>query len=206
MDTLLQEFDLQIRDKKRTDNLVADHMSCLPNAPSSNMPVNEHSSDEQHFWRSQGSSTLSIMWWQRRYLQTGQDSTSTNFILNWNTSIGMIFICENIIQTKSSGDVSPKKSREACCHSVMTKLAGDTLGLGRLWIRSYSVDFIDLPYSKMLTSFISAALIANMWVEPRRETWCHYNWFYLLKYLMRGASTVWDRFRTHMKISTYWWQ
>ena len=46
---LLQEFDLQIRDKKGTDNLVADHMSRLPNAPSSNVPINEHLLDEQLF-------------------------------------------------------------------------------------------------------------------------------------------------------------
>ena len=46
---LLQEFDLQIRDKKGTDNLVADHMLHLPNAPFSNVPINEHFPDEQLF-------------------------------------------------------------------------------------------------------------------------------------------------------------
>ena len=46
---LLKEFNLQIRDKKRTDNLVADHMSRLPDAPSYNVPINEHFSDEQLF-------------------------------------------------------------------------------------------------------------------------------------------------------------
>ena len=45
----LQEFDLQIRDKKGTDNLVADHMSRLPNAPSYYVPINEHFPDEQLF-------------------------------------------------------------------------------------------------------------------------------------------------------------
>ena len=46
---LLKEFDLQIRDKKRTNNLVADHMSRLPNTPPSNIPINEHFLDEQLF-------------------------------------------------------------------------------------------------------------------------------------------------------------
>ena len=46
---LLQEFDLQIRDKKGTNNLVADHMSRLPNAPSSNVPINEYFPDKQLF-------------------------------------------------------------------------------------------------------------------------------------------------------------
>ena len=55
MNIATQEFDLQIRDKKvikdkkRTDNLVADHMSRLSNAPSSNILINEHFSDEQLF-------------------------------------------------------------------------------------------------------------------------------------------------------------
>jgi len=44
---LLHEFDLQIRDKKGTDNLMADHMSHLPNAPTSNVPINENFPDEQ---------------------------------------------------------------------------------------------------------------------------------------------------------------
>jgi len=43
---LLHEFGLQIRDKKGTDNMVADHMSYLPNAPSCNLPINEHFPDK----------------------------------------------------------------------------------------------------------------------------------------------------------------
>jgi len=46
---LLQEFNFQIRDKKGTDNLVFDHMSHLPNTPSSNVLINEHFPDEQLF-------------------------------------------------------------------------------------------------------------------------------------------------------------
>jgi hypothetical protein len=46
---LLQEFDLRIKDKKGCDNLVADHLSRLQNAPSSEIPINEHFPDEQLF-------------------------------------------------------------------------------------------------------------------------------------------------------------
>ena len=46
---LLQEFVLCIKDKKVCDNLVADHLSRLPNAPSSDIPINEYFPDEQLF-------------------------------------------------------------------------------------------------------------------------------------------------------------
>ena len=80
----LQEFYLQIRDKKETDNLVADHVSRLPNAPSSNLPINEHFLDEQLF------AILKNPWFadivnyllMKKIPQTGRDGISTNFILN----------------------------------------------------------------------------------------------------------------------------
>ena len=43
---LLQEFDLTIKDKKGSDNVIADHLSRLSNAPSS-LPINENFPDEQ---------------------------------------------------------------------------------------------------------------------------------------------------------------
>ena len=46
---LLQEFDLTIKDKKGSDNVIADHLSRLPNAPSSSLPINENFLDEQLF-------------------------------------------------------------------------------------------------------------------------------------------------------------
>ena len=43
---LLQEFNLTIKDKKGSENVIADHLSRLPNAPSS-LPINENFPDEQ---------------------------------------------------------------------------------------------------------------------------------------------------------------
>ena len=43
---LLQEFDLKICDKKGVKNMVADHLSRIPNAPVERTPINEDFPDE----------------------------------------------------------------------------------------------------------------------------------------------------------------
>ena len=43
----LQEFDLEIKDKKGVENMVADHLSRIPNAPVETTPINEDFPDEQ---------------------------------------------------------------------------------------------------------------------------------------------------------------
>jgi len=43
---LLQEFDLEILDKKGVKNVVADYLSRIPNAPTEEKPINEDFPDE----------------------------------------------------------------------------------------------------------------------------------------------------------------
>jgi hypothetical protein len=43
---LLQEFDLEIRDKKRVENFVADHISHLQFEESAELPINDYMSDD----------------------------------------------------------------------------------------------------------------------------------------------------------------
>jgi len=44
---LLQEFDLEIQDKKGVENVVVDHLSRVPNAPSNELSINDNFPDEQ---------------------------------------------------------------------------------------------------------------------------------------------------------------
>ena len=43
---LLQELDLEIHDKKGVENVAANHLSRIPNAPVERIPINEDFSDE----------------------------------------------------------------------------------------------------------------------------------------------------------------
>jgi hypothetical protein len=43
---LLQEFDLEIRDKKGVENFVADHLSCLQFEESAELPINDYMRDD----------------------------------------------------------------------------------------------------------------------------------------------------------------
>jgi len=44
---LLQEFDLEIRDKKGIENVSANHLSRIPNSPCIELPINDNFPDEQ---------------------------------------------------------------------------------------------------------------------------------------------------------------
>ena len=44
---LLQEFDLEIRDKKGVKNVNADHLSCIPNSSCNELPINDDFPDEK---------------------------------------------------------------------------------------------------------------------------------------------------------------
>ena len=39
---LLQEFDLEIRDKKGEENVIVDHLSRIPNSPCNELPINDN--------------------------------------------------------------------------------------------------------------------------------------------------------------------
>jgi len=44
---LLQEFDLEIWDKKGVENVIADHLSWIPNSPCNKLPINDDFPDEK---------------------------------------------------------------------------------------------------------------------------------------------------------------
>ena len=44
---LIQEFDLEIRNKKGVENVVANHLSRIPNPPCNELPINDDFPDEK---------------------------------------------------------------------------------------------------------------------------------------------------------------
>ena len=72
---MLQEFNIEIRDKKGVKSIVADHLSRLPTDGEAkySLPINEHFSDEQLFKITVHTST-SVPWYAdiANYLATGR--------------------------------------------------------------------------------------------------------------------------------------
>ena len=125
---LLQEFDLEIRDKKGSENVVADHISRLIVDSSEDHPILKTFSNEQLLF------VDNITPWYVdiiNYLVTGKTPSNWSkndqfrFFLGLNTIFGMIPICLNIILTKTLGGVFPKWGRRAYLNSVITMLAGE---------------------------------------------------------------------------------
>ena len=75
---LFQEFDLKIQDKRGIENMVADHLSRIPNVPIIQAPINEDFPDEHilAILRNPGMRTLLITWPLDNYPLTGQSKTN----------------------------------------------------------------------------------------------------------------------------------
>ena len=57
----LQQFDLKFWDKKGVKNVVADHLSRVPNTPSNELPINNNFPDEQFLATFMGSWFVDIV-------------------------------------------------------------------------------------------------------------------------------------------------
>jgi len=68
----LQEFVLEIKDKKGVENMVADYLSRIPNAPMKTIPINENFSDEHSLVMCKEPWYADIV----NYLATGQTPSS----------------------------------------------------------------------------------------------------------------------------------
>ena len=46
----LQEFNLEIRDKKGVENIIVDHLSRIPNSPCNELPINNDFPDDLNYF------------------------------------------------------------------------------------------------------------------------------------------------------------
>jgi len=104
---LLQEFDLEIHDKKGVKNVVADYLSIFPNALVERTPINEVSemSISSPFWKNPGMRILSIIWSPDNYLLNGQNRTGIDSLPRFDTFFGKNRISSSTVLTRLFGDV-----------------------------------------------------------------------------------------------------
>ena len=105
------EFDLEIQDKKGVKNIVADHLSCVPNAPSNEFPINNNFPNEQLLATFRESWFVDIFNYLviTKFYFTGQNKMYIGSCLKSDSLFGRDRISLNIIAIKSLGDVFPMR-------------------------------------------------------------------------------------------------
>ena len=110
---LLQEFDLEIRDKRGIKNVIADHLSRIPNAPLIQAPINEDFLDEHILaifkkpWYADIVNYLAT----EQYPLTGQSKTNVVSLPKYGTSSGKSRIFLSIVPTRLLDDAYQRKNR-----------------------------------------------------------------------------------------------
>jgi len=160
---LLQEFDLEIRDKKGVENVVADHLSRIPNSPCNEFPINDDFPDEKLL------AVFREPWFADivNYLVTtklhiiGLKTMYTGSYLKSGISFGRNRIFSSTVPTKSLRYAFPMKKSRVLCPSVTSLHAIDTLVPVRLLKRCYKVGSIGPLCSKMPMNFARRTLDAK---------------------------------------------
>ena len=98
---LLQEFDLEIRDKKGIENVVADHL-CIPNSPCNELSINDNFPDKQllvAFREPWFTDIVNYLSWIKLHL-IGLNKMSTGSYLKSGISSERNYIFSSIVLTK----------------------------------------------------------------------------------------------------------
>jgi len=156
---LLQEFDIEIQDKKGSENVVADHLSRITvDFTEEANPISETFPDKQLMHIAHTPSP----WFADKvnYLVTGQ------MPLHWGrqdkskfmamvTFFGTILICSSIVPIRSLGDASLSLTNPMSSPFV-TNMLVEAISVQRKPLQKFcSADFIGRPFSKTLTLIVS---------------------------------------------------
>ncbi|KAK8516142.1 hypothetical protein V6N12_013549 [Hibiscus sabdariffa] len=188
---LLQEFDLEIRDRKGKENQIADHLSRLENKSDceSNIEIKENFPDEKIL------SATAIPWYADivNYLVSGvlphelssQDETNSDMMLD--ITSGTSHICSSNVHINCYGGVSPRKNKKTFYFiATHQHVEGILEGLGLLQ-RSYNQVFIGPHYSKMQIITIRRVIDVNGPGTSLEGTKCRCNAFSKWNFLMYGG-------------------
>ena len=169
---LLQEFDLEIRDKKGTENVVADHLSRILVAPSSEPPINESFPDEQLM-------SLSTKPWFAdivNYLAIGKIPSHWTKQDKYKFFAQVkYFIWDDPYLFKQCPDqiirrCIPDNEVMIFYLFVMIKHVGVTSRLRKLLLRFSNVIFIGPICLRMLTNIVKIVLNVRKWAESPSDT------------------------------------
>ena len=170
---LLQEFDIEIRDKKGVENVVADHLSRLVISESlESTPIRTTSlmSNCSQYPNYPGMQTLPTILQQAQSQNIGKSKIGINSFLRSKTFSGMTHICLNTAQTKSLRGVCQMMSKTVSSPFVIYRLVGAISLLKRPPLRFCNVVFTSPPFLEMPMNIASLVQTVKNWVPSQEGT------------------------------------
>jgi RNase H-like domain found in reverse transcriptase len=209
---LLQENNLEIRDKKGTENLVADHLSRLRHKPEikeDDIPIDDSFSDEHLFavsefqapWYADYMNFLAcgVLPPDLSYQQKKKFFADLKYYY-WDEPLLFKLGVEYIVVAFQKIRYKIFYSTAIQCPMVVMQVPQKML------LKSFNLDFSGLPCSKMPENLFSHVMLAKGQGTFQREMKCLSTTFKKSKFLMFGESTSWDHFRPHVATSSFWSQ
>ena len=162
-----------IRNKKGTDNLVANHISRLP------MLCLQNCLQLSIFGRTTICNLEGVLvHWHCQLPFNEEDTHELVDTVQIQISLPTkYFYWDDLFLWKYCSDLIfrryiPEEKDRSVLSFFHDQACRGHSGLERLSRRSYNVDFVGWSYLKMLMNFASVALAVNIRVELQRETWC----------------------------------
>jgi hypothetical protein len=203
---LLQEFDLEIKDKKGVENPIADHLSRMQFKNSQELPINDSLWDNMLF-----KVTKSDPWYSNivNFMVAGHvplGENKKNSFMKVVSTYGIHRTSSEFVLMACSEDVYQWRKALRSFRNATHHHMEDIMGYSILMRRFGRVDSFGQPCMKILR-------ISSGDVERVRGTGIsiqempfHSPTTSRLSSLMSGELITWDRFQSQRTASTCWWQ
>jgi hypothetical protein len=203
---LLQEFDLEIKDKKGVENSITDHLSRMQFENSQEMPIDDSLQDDMLYGINRSNPWYAdiVNFMVSGYVPPGANKTKLiqeNRTHIWDEPY-LFRVCSDGLLRRCVPMEEGKKSLRDAIHHHME----DIMGHSPLMQRFSNVDSFGQQCMKTQENSSEDVDYVRGTAISIQEMPCHLSTIFRSNSLMSRESTIWDHSHHRGNASTFWWQ